>query len=68
MCPKHFSDHCFHTVSGLLACQERRSTLWALSQPTLLTFKTPNFRDVVWVGACIGLLMEGLAALGLMQV
>ena len=39
---QRFSDHCFHAVSRLLACLEQCSALWALSQPNLLTFKTPN--------------------------
>ena len=32
--------------SKFLACLEQCSDLWALSQPCLLTFKIPNFRDV----------------------
>ena len=26
---RYFSDHCFHTVSRLLACLEKCSALWA---------------------------------------
>ena len=36
------------SVSGLLACLEQCSALWILSQPSLLPFKTPNFRGLVW--------------------
>lgn len=36
------------SVSRLLACLEQFSTLWALSQPGWLSFRTPNFRDLVY--------------------
>ena len=50
---QRFSDHCFHAVSRLRACLEQCSALWALSQPNLLTFKTPNFRDLMWCGLAL---------------
>ena len=37
-------------MSGLLACHEKCSELWALPQPGWLTFKIPNFRYPVWRG------------------
>ena len=46
--PGQFLNGCFHAVFMLLACLEQCSALWALSQTSLLTFKTPNFRDLVW--------------------
>ena len=49
MCPRHFSNLCLHTVS---ACLEQHSALWALSQPSLLTFKTSNLKDMLWQGLC----------------
>ena len=48
MCSKCFSDHYFHTVSGLFACLRQYRILWVLSQPCLLTFKTSTFRDLWW--------------------
>lgn len=60
VCPRSFSDFFFYVVCLWFVClpslQEQQSVLLALSQPTLLTFKTPNFRDVLWLGACAGLL------------
>ena len=50
---RHFSDHCFHALSRLLACQEQRGALRALSQPSLLNFKTPNFSDLVWQASAL---------------
>ena len=53
-------------VFRLLSCLKQHSALWALPYLSLLTFKTPNIREVLW--AWIGLLGEGLGMLGLMQV
>ena len=36
------------SVSRLLACLEQFGMLWALSQPGWLSFRTLNFRDLVW--------------------
>lgn len=40
----------------LTSHQEQPSSLWALFLPSLLMFKTACFRDLVWAGACVGLL------------
>lgn len=55
-------------VCSLLACLGQHSALWSLSQPNLLTFKIPNFKEVLWRGACTGLQGESLASLGVMQI
>ena len=52
---------------GCLLSRSRTMTSWALSQLNLLTFKTPGFRDAMWVGVCAGLLRERHAMLGLKQ-
>ena len=48
VCPGHSSGCCFHTVCPWVVCllplQEVHSALRALSQPSLLTFKTPGFK------------------------
>lgn len=66
LCPRHFSDDCFHTVGLQIACLpslwEQYSALQAPSHPSMLTFKAPSFRKA---GAYPGLLRESLAALGL---
>ena len=60
LCPRHFSDHYFHTVSLQVVClpslQEQHSALRVLSQPSPPTFKTPVFRDpwvAQWFSACL---------------
>jgi len=46
---KHFSGVIFTvSLSELLAHLEQCSAPWALSLPGHLSFKTPNFRDLVW--------------------
>lgn len=48
---RYFLDHCFTlSVSRLFAWQKQHGALWALSQPSLVTLKTLNFRDVLWWG------------------
>ena len=48
VCPRDSSDHCCHTVCPWIIClpslQEQHSVSWALSQPSLLTFKTLGFK------------------------
>lgn len=47
VCSRHSSDHCFHASCPCVVClpslQEQHGALWALSQPSLLTFKTRGF-------------------------
>ena len=48
VCPRHTSDHCFHTVYPPVVClaslQKQSSALQTLPQPSPLTFKTPGFK------------------------
>ena len=57
------------SASGLPACLLSRSSAVPLRlyQPSLLTFKTPGFQDVVWAGACASILGKGPTMLGQRQ-
>lgn len=50
MHPRHFSDHCFHTASSLLACLKQHSALWGVFQqgcgPLSLQSLDPLFAEV----------------------
>lgn len=41
------------SVTKLFACLEQHSIPWALSQPSLLSFKIPPFHDLVWLGSVL---------------
>lgn len=41
------------SVSKLFACLEQHSTPWALSQPSLLTFKIPSLTGLMWPGSVL---------------
>jgi len=54
-------------VTCLPSLKKQCSVLRAPFQPSQLIFKTLGFRDMVLAEACIGLLGEGPAVLGLRQ-
>lgn len=68
-----FSDCCFWECLPppfffwLSSLQNQCCAFLSLSQPGLLTVKSPGFGDVVWAGAYAGLLGERPMVLGLMQ-